>query len=135
MGQAWKYSKRFSPSAPVISVELAGMTLECVVDTGFSGGLLIPLSTFESLGLFSHLVPEEYLVVMPDSRKMALYTASEEVTTASSRVRALVHAAPTLDRKLVGRSFLLSFVATLDGPREVISISPQSAQHSSGRSS
>jgi len=65
----------------VISVLVAGMTLECVVETGFSGGLMIPLSTFESLGLLAGLVPEEYLVVMPDSRKVALYTASEEVVS------------------------------------------------------
>ena len=128
MDQTWKYSKRFSPSAPVISVGLAGMTLECVVDTGFSGGLLIPLSTFESLGLLSSLVPEEYLAVMPDSRKMELCTASEEVTVGSSRVRTLVHAAASLDRKLVGRGFLQTFLTTLDGPHEAVSISVQSAQ-------
>jgi len=112
----------------VISVGLAGMTLECVVDTGFSGGLLIPLSTFESLGLLSSLVPEEYLAVMPDSRKMELCTASEEVTVGSSRVRTLVHAAASLDRKLVGRGFLQTFLTTLDGPHEAVSISVQSAQ-------
>jgi predicted aspartyl protease len=61
LDQTWKHSKRFSPSAPVISVELAGMTLESVVDTGFSGGLLIPLSTFEASGLLSNLVSEEYV--------------------------------------------------------------------------
>ena len=51
MDQTWKYSTIFNLSAPVISVELAGATLECFVDTGFSGGLMIPLSTSESLGL------------------------------------------------------------------------------------
>jgi len=127
LDQTWNYSKRFSPSAPVISVELAGMTLECVVDTGFSGGLVIPLSTFESLGLLAALVPEEYLAVMPDSRKVPLYTASEEVVAGSSRVRTLVHAASALDRKLAGRAFLQSFVTTLDGPREAASLSLQSA--------
>jgi predicted aspartyl protease len=128
LDQTWKYSTKFNPSAPVISVELAGMTLECVVDTGFSGGLMIPLRMFESLGLLTGLVPEEYLAVMPDSRRLALYTAREEVTAGSLRVRTLVHAAATLDRKLVGRAFLESFVATLDGPREVLSISRQSTQ-------
>jgi predicted aspartyl protease len=99
------------------------MTLECVVNTGFSGWLLIPFSTFESLHLLEELIPEEYLVVMPDSRRVALYTASEEVIAGSSRVRTLVHAAPTVDRKLVGRAFLASFVTTLDGPNEVVSLS------------
>jgi hypothetical protein len=64
---------------------------------------------------------------MPDSRKMALYTASEEVGAGSSRVRTLIHATPTLDRKLVGRALLQAFVTTLDGPREVVSMSLESA--------
>jgi predicted aspartyl protease len=123
LDQTWRYNTRFSPSAPVIRVELDGMTLECVVDTGFSGGLLIPFSTFESLGLQAYLVPESYLVVMPDARRLALYTASREVKAGSSRLRSLVHAAPTIDRKVVGRSFLEPFVAILDGPRQTISVS------------
>ena len=101
------------------------MTLECVVDTGFSGGLLIPLSTFESLGLLVDLVPDEYLVVMPDSRKVALYTASEEAAVGSARVHTLVHAASTIDKKLVGREFLRAFVTTLDGPSETLTLSEQ----------
>ena len=101
------------------------MTLECVIDTGFSGGLLVPLPTFESLGLFSSLAQDEYIAVMPDSRRVVLYTAREVVTAGSSRVSTLVHAAPTLDRKLAGRAFLQSFVTTLDGPREVVVFSSQ----------
>ncbi len=123
MDQTWKYSTRFSPSAPVVSVELAGMMLECVVDTGFSGGIIIPFSTFQSLGLLAELDPEEYLVVMPDSRRVALYTASEEVKAGSWRVRTLVHAAPSRGRTLVGRRFLESFVTTLDGPSATLSLS------------
>jgi len=105
-----------------MSLGLAGMTLECVIDTGFSGGLLVPLPVFESVGLLSSLVEDEYIAVMPDSRRVVLYTAREVVTAGSSRVPTLVHASPTLDRKLVGRAFLRSFVTTLDGPREVASI-------------
>jgi clan AA aspartic protease len=125
LDQTWKYSTRFTPSAPVIPVELAGMTLECAVDTGFSGGLMIPFSIFESLGLLAAVIPEEYLVVMPDSRRVALYTTSEEVRVGSSRVHTLVHAAPTLNKKLLGRAFLESFVATLDGPQKLLSVSVQ----------
>jgi clan AA aspartic protease len=122
LDQTWKYSTRFTPSAPVVPIELAGMTIECVVDTGFSGGLMIPFSMFESLGLLAGLVPEEYVAVMPDSRRVALHTASEEVIAGSSRVRTLVHASTRLDKRLVGRAFLQSLVATLDGPHEVFSV-------------
>jgi predicted aspartyl protease len=111
----------------VISLGLARTTLECVVDTGLSGRLMMPLSTFESLAMLTGLVPEEYLTVTPDSRSLALYTAREEVAVGSLRVSTLVHAAATLDRKLVGRAFLESFVATLDGPRG-LSISRRSIQ-------
>src|SRR5712691_6670373 len=81
------------------------MALKFLVDTGFAGGLLVPISTFESLGLQAYLVPEVYLVVKPDSRRVALYAASREVKAGSSRIRCLVHAAPTIDRSWGGRSF------------------------------
>jgi hypothetical protein len=73
LDQTWKYSKRSAPSAPVIPVELAGMTLECVVDTGFSGGLLMPFSAFEPLGLLAAIIPDEYVAVVPDSGRVALH--------------------------------------------------------------
>ena len=125
MDQTWNYSKRFSPSAPVIELKLAGMTLECVVDTGFSGGLMIPFPIFESLGFLSGLVPDEYQAVMPDSRRVPVYTSREEAMAGSSKIVTLVHASPRLDRTLVGRAFLESFVTTLDGPGEILSVSGQ----------
>jgi hypothetical protein len=95
------------------------MTLGCVVDAGFAGGL----QTFGSLGRQAYLLPEVYLVVTPDSRRVTLATASREVKAGSSRMRCLVHAAPTIDRKVVGRAFLRSFVITLDGQVETLSLS------------
>jgi clan AA aspartic protease len=123
LDQSWKYSKAFSPSAPVIALELAGLKLECVVDTGFSGGLMIPFPIFESLGLLSRLVPDEYQAIMPDSRRVSVYTTRDYVVAGSSRIRTLIHASPRLERRLLGRAFLESFVTTLDGPHEVLSVS------------
>jgi predicted aspartyl protease len=123
LGQSWKYSNRSSPSAPVVALQLAGLTLDCVLDTGFSGGVMIPFPIFGSLGLLSRLVPDEYMAVMPDSRRVPIYTARDEVTVGSSRISALIHASPRLERRLAGRAFLERFVATLDGPGGVLSLS------------
>ena len=123
MDLTWKYSARYSPSAPVVPLELGGVAVDCAVDTGFSGGVMVTFPLFESLGLLSRLVPEEYQAVMPDSRRVPVYTAQEEVVVGPLRVRTLVHASPRLERKLVGRGFLRSVVATLNGPEERLSLS------------
>jgi hypothetical protein len=73
--------------------------------------------------MLSGLVPGEYVAVMPDSRRVSMYTWSEEITVGPWRVRTLVHAAATVDRKLAGRAFLREFVAILDGPRAVLAMS------------
>lgn len=118
----WKYSPRYSPSAPVIRLELAGTSLECLVDTGFSGSLLIPFPLFESLGFLSRLSPDTYDAVMPDSRKFGIYTTREEVVVGSLKMATEVHSSPALDKRLVGRRLLMAFVAKLDGRSEVLSL-------------
>jgi hypothetical protein len=45
------------------------------------------------------------------------------VRVGSLRMRTLVHASPRVERKLAGRDFLRSLVATLDGPGERLSLS------------
>ena len=123
MDLSWKYSTRYSPSAPVIRLELEGVPIECLVDTGFSGGLLIPFSLFESLGLLTRLSPHSYNAVMPDSRKFPLYTSGGEVSIGEAKTSTEVHSSPALDRKLVGRALLCAFVARLDGRKEELSLS------------
>jgi clan AA aspartic protease len=118
-----KYSARYLPSAPVIRLEMERVPIECLVDTGFSGGLLIPFSLFDSLGLLSRLSPHSYNAVMPDSRRFLLYTSRGEVSLDGIRTSTEVHASPALDKKLVGRTLLRSFVTRLDGRKEELSLS------------
>jgi len=119
---SWKYSIRHSPPAPVMEARLGGFELELVVDTGFAGGVLIPFPLFESLGLLSTLSADSYRAVLPDSRRLRLFTAKEEVTVGKEKMVVEVHATPSIDRKLVGRSFLRSFVAVLDGGGEELEL-------------
>ena len=112
----------------MIRVELAGMTLECVVDAGFSGGVLIPFPTFKSLRLMSRVLPDEYQAMMPDSTRVPVYTTKAQVTAGISRILTLVHASPILERTLVGRAFLGCFVTTPDGPDEMPSLWEQDSR-------
>jgi clan AA aspartic protease len=107
----------------VIRLELENMPIECLVDTGFAGGMLVPFSVFESLGLLSALLPHSYNAVMPDTRKVPLYTSRAEVSIGNLKISTEVHSSPSLDRKLVGRAFLVGFVTKLDGSKEEISLS------------
>ena len=106
----------------MIEARLGGFELELVVDTGFAGGILIPFPLFESLGLLSTLSPDSYRAVLPDSRRLRLYTAKQEVTVGREKMVVEVHATPLIDRKLVGRSFLRSFVAIMDGGGEELEL-------------
>ena len=118
MDQSWKYSREHTPPAPVVMVELAGFPIELEVDTGFAGGILIPFPLFQSLTLLSALSPDTYHAVMPDSRRVRLYTARAEVSLGSAKLFVDVHSSPLVEKKLIGRSFLQSFVAVLDGKKE-----------------
>lgn len=118
MDWTWKYSLERTPPAPVVKFDLAGFPIELTVDTGFAGGILIPFSLFRSLALLSALTPDLYHAVMPDSRRIRLYTARAEVSMGSAKFSADVHSSPLLEKRLIGRSFLRSFVALLDGEKE-----------------
>lgn len=118
MEQSWKYNREQKPPAPTIELALGGLQLELTVDTGFGGGILIPFPLFQSLGLLSVLTPDNYHAVMPDSRRVRLYTARTEVSLGKSRLLSDIHSSALVDRSLIGRAFLRSFVCVLDGPKE-----------------
>ena len=122
MEQSWNYSQEHTPPAPVVELSLAGFPVQLRVDTGFGGGILIPFSLFQSLGLLSALTPDSYHAVMPDSRRVRLYTARVEVTLGSTKFLVDIHSSLLVDRRLVGRSFLQSFVTVLDGTKEKMTL-------------
>jgi predicted aspartyl protease len=116
--QSWDYNREHEPPAPTIELTLNGVKLELTVDTGFGGAILIPFPLFQSLGLLSALTPDNYNAIMPDSRRVRLYTARTEVSLGKSRLSADIHSSALVARSLVGRAFLRSFVSVLDGPKE-----------------
>jgi predicted aspartyl protease len=118
LDQTWSYSKDYRPGAPVIKVLLQGIPAEFAVDTGFSGSALVPFSLFESAGLQSRMLPDEFKAVMPDLRKIPVLTALGEFVIGDVRMQTKVHAAPSLNKRLVGREFLKAFIAILDGRAE-----------------
>lgn len=101
---------------------MAGYPLELSLDTGFAGGILIPFPLFQSLGLLSALTPDEYRLVLPDSRRLPLYTAKEDVLVGGETFGVEIHSTPLVNRRIAGRSFLRQFVATLDGPGEELKL-------------
>jgi predicted aspartyl protease len=108
---------------PVVEVNLLALSLECLLDTGFAGGIVIPFPTFESLGLLARVSSVEYHVVLPDSRTLPLFTARRSVRLGSVEVDADIHSSPSLNRTLAGRNLLENFVSTLDGQKKTVSIS------------
>lgn len=119
LDRSWKYSSEQTPPAPAVELNIGGhFRLQLIVDTGFAGGILIPFPVFQSLGLMLALTPDSYHAIMPDSRRVRLYTAYAEVYLESTKFLVEVHSSPLLEKKILGRSFLRSFIATLDGKKE-----------------
>jgi predicted aspartyl protease len=118
LDQTWSYSKDYEPSAPVLKVLLQGIPAEFAVDTGFSGTALVPFPLFESAGLQSRMLPDEFTAVMPDLRKIPVLTALGDFVIGDINMQTRVHAAPNLNKKLIGREFLKAFIAVLNGRAE-----------------
>jgi predicted aspartyl protease len=97
--------------------------MELTLDTGFGGGILIPFTLFQSIGLLNALSLDSYYAVMPDFRRTVLYTAKAKVTVGTTSILAEVHSSPIIERRLLGRSFLRSFVTVLHGRKQEMKIS------------
>ena len=123
MDLTWSYSKAHKPSAPVVRAAIGNLSVELVVDSGFSGGVLLPFPHFQALGLMSRLVPEDFAAVLPDRRKVEAYTAMAQVTMGKASFSTLVHASPMIDKSLLGREALKAMDAKLDGPNEALTFS------------
>lgn len=94
----------------------------CSPTIRFDGSVLLPFRTFQSLGLLSKPTADTYRLIMPDSRSIFAYTASEEVAFGPVRVMTKLHASPAVDRSLAGREFLRLIVAKLDGPKDRLTV-------------
>ena len=122
MELSWRYSPRRDPHVPVLVLTLEGFSLELAIDTGFDGSALIPFSLFKSLGLLSAVSGDEAFLVLPDSRRLPLYSAVSRAKLGDAKFEVVVHSSPEVEKKVVGREFLRSFVATLDGGAEEVTL-------------
>ncbi|PSN99787.1 hypothetical protein B9Q05_11320 [Candidatus Marsarchaeota G2 archaeon ECH_B_1] len=129
MAQKWKYDETFTPPAAVVKAKLCGQSVNLLVDTGFSGGVLIPFWMFERMSLLSYLTPDEYYAVMADTRKIRLYTATGVLTLRSKKHTVNTHSSPYIDKKIVGRDFLKRFLLTLNGPKSELIVSYPTTNH------
>lgn len=118
----WRYSRRRDPPVPVMELTLERFPVEVAVDTGFDGEVLIPFPLFSSLGFLSALSQDEYSLLLPDSRRLGLYSARCRVEMGDESFETAVHSSPEVEKKLVGRAFLRAFVASLDGGAEELAI-------------
>lgn len=101
---------------------LEGFRVEAAVDTGFAGEVLVPFSLFRSLGLLSSLSEDEFHLVLPDGRRIGLYSARGRVKLGEDDIVSYIHSSPQVEKKVIGRSFLSSFVAVLDGGEEELTV-------------
>ena len=129
MDQSWKYIRDHFTPAPVVDLILAGFSLQLMVDTGFAGGIVIPFPLFQSLGLLTALTPDSYDAVMPDSRRVRLYTARAEVSFGTAKKFSVEVHSPFLRKKTPGSMFLRSYIAILDGKKEELDFGASGKPH------
>ena len=106
----------------MLDLSLEEFPLELAMDTGFDGSVLIPFPLFRSLGLLSAISGDQASLVLPDSRRLPLYTSVCRATLGGSRFETAVHSSPEVDKKVVGREFLRMYVATLEGRAEELTL-------------
>ncbi len=123
----FKYSKDYKPSAPrikalIITAKQEKHELELIVDTGFSGGVLIPYSLYEKLGLTLLEVQDKYYGVLPIGIPITLHTALTRVIIGDLVFKVHVHSHPLINKKLAGRELLNKMKILLNGPLEELEI-------------
>ncbi|RLE62313.1 MAG: hypothetical protein DRJ47_10870 [Thermoprotei archaeon] len=122
------YSKERRPPIPVLEIKIYSpikngyAKIVAYVDTGFDGGILIPFSLYENLGLT--LVEEPHLShgVFPSGSIIKLHTAVTEIEMAGFKMNTHVYSSPFIHRKLVGREVLNNLILLLNGPQRELEI-------------
>ncbi len=123
----FKYSDQYSPPAPVLHVGIETLNgirhdLELVIDTGFSGGVLLPMETYLELGLSKWEVEDVYYGILPTGRNISLYTAISYIIVGKYRFLIHVHTSPLINKSLAGRELLNRLRLILDGPNKTVYI-------------
>ncbi len=123
------YDRTSRVPVPVLSVTLSDPTSRSsaevtpMVDTGFDGGLLLPLEQYLGLGLQDFEEPGGAFVARSAlGLSVSLRSSRGVATVGGIRIQCSVYTSPLLLRPLLGRELLNGLVVTLDGPRNEMSI-------------
>ena len=93
------------------------------VDTGFEGGLLIPLDNYVELGLQEFEEPtSSYVARSAQGIAVRLRSSKGIVKVEEDDIGCRVYTTPILLRPLLGMELLNRWRVTLDGPNEALSI-------------
>ena len=104
---------------PVIQMVLDGKSLEVLIDTGFSGGLILPIEFAEELSLdFEGF--EEFSTA--SGHLLIVATYSVEIDWLGLRTRVPVSVSPEIDETLIGGLMLRNSILTIDYPERTTRI-------------
>ena len=102
---------------PVIKLDLGGLDIEVLVDTGFDGSLIVPTKLAEGLDL-KFEGPEEFLSVTGEI--VSAFAHSMEIDWLGKRIRIPVATSPEVNEALLGGRLLKDSRLTIDyGHRSV----------------
>ncbi len=126
---AFAYDKTTRVHFPVMKVVVsdpasrASAEVSPMVDTGFDGGLLLPLDQYLGLRLQDFEEPEGTFVARSASGLTVSLRSSRGVAAVGgARFQCNVYTSPLLIRALLGRELLNRLKVTLDGPKGELTV-------------
>ncbi len=126
--KVFKYSEKHSPPAPIIKVGIKTLRhgiyeTELLIDTGFSGGILLPFTLYEKLGLTLAEVQDRYYGILPIGVPITLHTAQAKIAINDTvEFETYIHSHPLINKKLAGRQLINKLKILLNGPRKKLEL-------------
>ena len=124
-----KYSKDFTPPAPVVELELENpvtkrkISLEALLDTGFSGTIIVPIFIYEKIGLYiiESLEPAYVVTSIGFYSKLKKAKAYIEIPKIYRKL-VCVYSSHTIKYPILGRDILNDLDIRLNGPEQLTTI-------------
>ena len=102
----------------------SSVDLEARIDTGFDGGLLIPLDHYLGLGLQLYEEPSSSFAARSAlGVTVSLRSSTGVAQVEGGRFQCTIYTSPFLLHPLLGRDLLNRWMVTLDGPSSELTIS------------
>jgi predicted aspartyl protease len=101
-------------------------TYQALFDTGYDGLILLAWNTYLELGLRKCELPRKLWStgVSVTGEEFPLRAAHAQVTLGETTMLVVAETYRDNSRRLIGRGFAEDYVATLDGPRKMLKITP-----------